>query len=117
MKNKQILEKALEQENRRYGEAMCALDNREDLYCDRHTLREYGDYGIQIVHSEPSRRDLKTDLHMLKMEHEAKKAEIRQKFVTGEKIDILDEDWQKMSDEDKNKEMKKMGFKTRYPLL
>ncbi len=100
--NKKILEKALEQENRRYGEEMLTLDNREDLYCDRHETTYEGDCGIAVVHSKPSRRDLTTDLHMLKMEHEARKTEIRQKFIIGEKIDIINEDWRNMSGEEKN---------------
>ena len=111
------LEKALEQENRRYGLAMISLDNREDLYCDRHEMSYEGEYRIPVVHTKSSRRDLTTDLHMLKMEHEAKKAEIRQKLITGEKIDILDDDWYDMSDEEKNKKMKKMGFKTEFPII
>ena len=114
--NKKILEKALEQENIRYGKEMLALDDREDLYCDQHRIEYEGEYLLPVVHTKSSRRDLTTDLHMLKMEHKARKVEIRQKFITGEKIDILNDDWYNMSDEEKNKEMKKMGFKTEFPL-
>ena len=83
-KIREILENALKEENIRYGNAMLALDNREDLYCDRHEISYEGETRIPVVHTKPSYRDLTNDLHSLEMEHMARKAEIRQKYLTGE---------------------------------
>ncbi len=83
-KLKEALKAALKAENVRYGTELMGLDNREDLYCDRHEITYEGTYNIPMVMSELSRRDLQTDMHMLKMEHEARKTTIRQKYLTGE---------------------------------
>lgn len=81
-KNK--LQEALKAENVRYGKSMLALDNREDLYCDRHEFAQEGTASLPVVGTKPPRRDLQTDMHMLKMEHEVRKIGIRQKHLTDE---------------------------------